>query len=384
MTDQSVTSLRTAQSIRSSKTNDTGYVSHMAARFEQHFVHEKKKPMRLAKKVESVKSSKKNIEPQKSPEIKNEEIKENSPQKKGEDKKNIVIMSIEPKIKAEEFIANEIVPPQAVATDIDDDKSVSTLGTNHSMRSESSRFYVNKSRSPLDDPNFAPKPATPELLLKPATPELFLNTQVKSDLPNFDLVHHSGTILSRFTTRELILKRWKRTFWITYGKSKLIFFRNKNDFEKWVADSSLDLKQRTKLVKHMIDFVEDLHKRDARGGYKASAVKEKNYLHNFSFRALNQFKLEQWFVQGPTIAGAFASEDSIQALQLRVVVREFLKLSSDIERKDSTASSSASAFSYKSDNTSKYLASAKNLNDGESVNSVKSGFTSKSGTSAKV
>jgi len=374
MTDQSVTSLRTAQSIRSSKTNDTGYVSHMAARFEQHFVHEKKKPMRLAKKVESVKSSKKNIEPQKSPEIKNEEIKKNLPQKKGEDKKDIVIMSIEPKIKAEEFIDNEIVPPQAVATEFDDGKSVSTLGTNHSMRSESSRFYVNKSRSPLDDPNFAPKPATPEILLY---------TQVKSDLPNFDLVHHSGTILSRFTTRELILKIWKRTFWITYGKSKLIFFRNKDDFEKWVADSSLDLKQRTKLVKHMIDFLGH-HKRDARGGYKASAVKEKNYLHNFSFRALNQFKLEQWFVQGPTIAGAFASEDSIQALQLRVVVREFLKLSSEIERKDSTASSSASAFSYKSDNTSKYLASDKNLNDGESVNSVNSGFTSKSGTSAKV
>ena len=128
---------------------------------------------------------------------------------------------------------------------------------------------------PLDDPKFAPKPPAPhglanaESLSQHAPPGA-------SPLPNFEEVTHSGYVLSRISFRTILIKKWKQTFWVSYGKNEILFFRSSADFEDWISNPYLSQGQRDFLVKLKVDFVEDLYKQNVRG-YQVTNLRLKNY-----------------------------------------------------------------------------------------------------------
>ena len=99
--------------------------------------------------------------------------------------------------------------------------------------------------------------------------------------PDFNEVTHSGQCIARISMRTLVMKKWKRIFWITYGNDKMLFFRSQVDFEEWVMNPHLSWNQREKLVKLRIDF-EDPNKSTRKDteqikGFHASVVKHKFY-----------------------------------------------------------------------------------------------------------
>ena len=128
---------------------------------------------------------------------------------------------------------------------------------------------------PLDDPKFAPKPpavhglANAQSLSQHAPPGA-------SPLPNFEEVTHSGYVLSRISFRTILIKKWKQTFWVSYGKNEILFFRSSADFEDWISNPYLSQGQRDFLVKLRVDFVEDLYKQNVRG-YQVTNLRLKNY-----------------------------------------------------------------------------------------------------------
>lgn len=132
-----------------------------------------------------------------------------------------------------------------------------------------------KRPSPLDDPKFAPKPhavhglENAKALSQHAPPGA-------SPLPDFEKVTHSGYVLSRISFRTILIKKWKQTFWVSYGTNQVLFFRSSADFEDWVSNPYLSQAQRDFLVKLKVDFVEDLYKQSVRG-YQCTPQRLKNY-----------------------------------------------------------------------------------------------------------
>ena len=109
------------------------------------------------------------------------------------------------------------------------------------------------------------------------------NTQRRDDYGAIDIneVTHSGQCIARISMRTLVMKKWKRIFWITYGNDKMLFFRSQVDFEEWAMNPHLSRNQREKLVKLRIDF-EDPNKSTRKDteqikGFHASVVKHKFY-----------------------------------------------------------------------------------------------------------
>ena len=72
------------------------------------------------------------------------------------------------------------------------------------------------------------------------------------------------------------MKKWKQTFWVQYGPSSVLFFRNATDYEDWINNPYLNNSQRDFLVKLQIDFVGDLTKVNVRG-YQVTHVRMKAY-----------------------------------------------------------------------------------------------------------
>jgi hypothetical protein len=97
-----------------------------------------------------------------------------------------------------------------------------------------------------------------------------------SPLPDFEKVTHSGYVLSRISFRTILIKKWKQTFWVSYGTNQVLFFRSSADFEDWVSNPYLSQAQRDFLVKLKVDFVEDLYKQSVRG-YQCTPQRLKNY-----------------------------------------------------------------------------------------------------------
>jgi len=194
--------------------------------------------------------------------------------------------------------------------------------------------------SPLDDPKFAPKP--------PAVHGL-ANAQAlsrhapagSSTLPDFDLVTHSGYVLARISFRTILIKKWKQSFWITYGGSQVLFFRSSADFEDWISNPYLSQAQRDFLVKLRIDFVEDVNKQGVKG-YQVTPQRLKNYNN----KMLHQFKLERWMDYGPTIAAAFASPNEREVRNLRTVFSELRKKSPNPNENNNNIRRPATANSY--------------------------------------
>lgn len=109
-------------------------------------------------------------------------------------------------------------------------------------------------------------------------------------------------------------------FWITYGVNKLLIFRSTADFEDWISNPFLNKAQREFLVKLKIDLIDDLGKQNVRG-YQLTNQRMKNY----NSKNLYQFKIERWMDYGPTIAGAFGSQNEREIFQLRTIFGEMLK-----------------------------------------------------------
>lgn len=174
-------------------------------------------------------------------------------------------------------------------------------------------------KTAFDDPKFAPKPPKPHGLEK--SQSLAQKAPYgSSPLPNWDLVTHSGYILSRISFRTILIKKWKQVFWISYGTSKVLFFRSKADFEDWVSNPYLTMTEREFLVKLTVDFVQDSFKPGV-NGYQVTPQKLKSYNNEM----LYQFKLERWMDYGPTIAAAFGSHNQIEVDNLRTILVDMLK-----------------------------------------------------------
>jgi hypothetical protein len=64
--------------------------------------------------------------------------------------------------------------------------------------------------SPMNNSNFAPPPSPPPK--RDYTASLMMSESVSTihtDLPSFERVHHSGTVLARISMRSLVTKKWK-------------------------------------------------------------------------------------------------------------------------------------------------------------------------------
>jgi len=206
-------------------------------------------------------------------------------------------------------------PPSVFEATQNDDVSYLSKSTNGGL---SERQPMN-GKSPLDDPKFAPKPPPIQGLANAAA----LSREAPhtaAPLPDFDLVTHSGYSLARISFRTILIKKWKQVFWVTYGPSKVLFFRSSTDFEDWVSNPYLSQVQRDFLVKLQVDFVGDCGRQSVRG-YQVTTQRLKNYNN----RMLHQFKLERWMDYGPTIAAAFASPNEREVYNLRTVFTEMMK-----------------------------------------------------------
>jgi len=102
---------------------------------------------------------------------------------------------------------------------------------------------------------------------------------VTSPIPKYELVHHSGYVLSRISFRTVLMRKWKQTFWIQYGPTQLLFFRSFSDYEDWLNNPYHTHKAREFLVKLRVDFVSDLKKSSVMG-YQVTQVRRKPYGKN--------------------------------------------------------------------------------------------------------
>jgi hypothetical protein len=139
-------------------------------------------------------------------------------------------------------------------------------------------------------------------------------------LPKGEMVSKSGYILSRISFRTILMKKWKQTFWVQYGRHTMLWFRSENDFSEWLNNPYLTQSQRNFLIKLAVNFVHDLYKPNVRG-YQVTQARTKAY----GKKMLRQFKLERWMDYGPTIAAAFASPDPQEVDTLREAIIECMK-----------------------------------------------------------
>lgn len=190
---------------------------------------------------------------------------------------------------------------------------------NVSMLSKSTRS-INRRLSPFEDPTFAPAP--PRIKGIENARDIAAHAPPDVDpLPDISKVAHSGFCLARISFRSILIKKWKQVFWVTYGTSKLLFFRSNSDFQDWVSNPYLTKVQRDFLVKLEVDLVEDASKMNVKG-YQATNLRCKSYQNSM----LHQFKLERWMDYGPTIAAAFASQRESDVYNLRTIISEMMKM----------------------------------------------------------
>merc|ERR1740124_921998 len=156
-------------------------------------------------------------------------------------------------------------------SDSDDHDSPNTNNNNthqrrHTPHHPSSRSYTSESSfvahytlSPLDKPTFAPPPTHPgsmEIMPPRKIPPLLRVSNTSSStstnpsaLPSYSQITHSGHVSARLSPKSLIMKKWKRVFWVTYGETTVLVFRSRADFEEWVSNPYMSGKERKGLVK---------------------------------------------------------------------------------------------------------------------------------------
>lgn len=171
----------------------------------------------------------------------------------------------------------------------------------------------------LNDKTFAPPPALEKSFA--VTKNEYMGTQkvIKSTLPSHGSVKHSGDCLARFSIKSLLIKKWRKTFWITYGNNQILFFRSREDYEDWVSNPYLEKDDRNKLVKLNIDFKNDRYAKTVKG-YTITRIATKYYLS----KVMHTFKVERWHSYGPAVAVAIGGKDFDQVQNLRTIVAAML------------------------------------------------------------
>ena len=97
-----------------------------------------------------------------------------------------------------------------------------------------------------------------------------------SALPNEKLIHNTGYVLARLSVISLMTKNWSQVFWINYGPSALLFFKNKKMADDWMKNPLLSLKKRNSLILMKLDFIKELEK-PGMNGFRATQITSKSY-----------------------------------------------------------------------------------------------------------
>jgi hypothetical protein len=134
------------------------------------------------------------------------------------------------------------------------------------------------------------------------------------------MVMKSGYILARISFRTILMKKWKQSYWVQYGRHTMMWFRSENHFNEWLSNPYLSPAQRNFLVKLAINFVHDLYQPNVRG-YQVTQAHSKPY----NGKIIRQFKLERWMDYGPTIAAAFGSADDNEVDVLRQTIVDCMR-----------------------------------------------------------
>ena len=124
-----------------------------------------------------------------------------------------------------------------------------------------------------------------------------------SPLPDAAPVLASGLILTRSSTKTLLMKKWSPAVWVRYGPAVIYTFRSGEDFADWLTNPYHSQKQRDYLVKARIDFSSELKKPGVRG-FRTLDIKQKQYQGR---QLLFNFKVERWTDLGVSLVAAFAS-----------------------------------------------------------------------------
>ncbi|KAL9184785.1 hypothetical protein ACHAXT_012755 [Thalassiosira profunda] len=146
-------------------------------------------------------------------------------------------------------------------------------------------------------------------------------------LPDPDLVHATGAILTRTSLRSLVMKKWHPGHWMHYGPHALLIFRNSEHLDDWQHNPYHGKKARDFLVKLKIDFWEDMQRDDGGGkegvlGHRILPVKRKSYGKNEP--EMYQFKLERWTNLGCSVIAAFASQEEAEVKVLHDTISKIL------------------------------------------------------------
>lgn len=211
-----------------------------------------------------------------------------------------------------------ISPNSSFSMSHSNDSDVGLLGPGRGKRERR-----NSRKGPVvSDPNFAPPP-------------LFSNTsdQIKASyalnaereanykvLPKYELIRHSGHIMTRFSAVSLLTKKWSKNFWILYS-SCLYFFRSKADFERWLFDPYLGKEERESLVKRYLDFNgPEAHL------FKLDKIGLKYYRKG---GMMHHFKLDKHYDRGPSVSlhlvAAFSSMNQNDVIELHTIFSIMLK-----------------------------------------------------------
>jgi hypothetical protein len=175
---------------------------------------------------------------------------------------------------------------------------------------------------PLDDPNFAPPPLLPadDETLKSA---YSLNAKCEADyenLPRYDKIKHSGTIMTRFSAIALLTKKWSQNFWILYANC-LYFFRSRDDFEEWLLNPYLSKAQRDNLVKLYLKFDSTDTKHYYMDKTRMKYYRKDGMMHHFK---LNKLSL-RGNAASLNLVGAFSSMNEKNVIELRTIIDIILK-----------------------------------------------------------
>jgi len=188
----------------------------------------------------------------------------------------------------------------------DTEKTSGGIKKRSSYRTQST-FTSYYCESPLDKATFAPPPSHPLTAIpKSKLPYLQHSESAVQDsnFPIFSKITHSGHLSARLSAKSLILKKWKRVFWIAYGDCELFMFRSRADFDEWVTNPYMTKQERNEIVKLRVNFRKGANDNLGVRCYRASHVRSKDYGKSGN---MLMFKLEQWMHHGPIVIGAFAS-----------------------------------------------------------------------------
>lgn len=233
----------------------------------------------------------------------------------------------EEQLDSDENFLNQFNNTNSATNDIRQNRRMRANSHGSTTSSIGSRSARSSSKI-LNDPTIAPPPEVP--IGKDYSRSLFHAEEEINPAPppDFNEITHSGYCLARISMRTLVMKKWKRVFWISYGEDTLLFFREKDHFDDWAMNPHLSKNQREELVKLRINVMDPntSTRKDTERitGFHASKTKAKSY-KNGGF--VHQFKLDKWTDQGPTIAAAFGSQHAEEIRDLHLIVMEMLRAS---------------------------------------------------------